>query len=226
MQQKIILYGGGGHAKTLIDLIRGDDRFDLIGIVDDVQPVGATVLGIPVIGIGDDLVRIRATGVSLAVNAIGGIGNPDIRWRIFQRIEAAGFAQPSLVHPRAFVEETVRIDDAVQVLAGTYISSDSSVAYGTVLNAGVILSHDNHLGRCVNLSPGATLGGNVSIGDFTQVGMRATINAGVTVGSHVRIGNGATVKSDVPNGVRVYAGTIWPERKRTLPDASSYRKIA
>ena len=226
MKERILLYGGGGHAKTLIDLIRALGTFELAGIVDDGISLGESVMGVPVIGTSGDLARLRAEGIGSAVNAVGGIGKPEVRWQVFERLAAAGFDQPALVHPRAFVEPSVVLDSAVQVLAGAYLSSDSSVGFGTLLNAGAILSHDNRLGRCVNLSPGATCGGCVSIGDFSQIGMRATINIGVTVGREVRIGNGATVKADVPDGTRVYAGTIWPRREKPDIDPNQLRKIA
>ncbi len=226
MKERILLYGGGGHAKTLIDLIRALGTFELAGIVDDRLSRADSVMGVPVIGTSADLARLRAEGIGAAVNAVGGIGNPDVRWQVFERLIEAGFDQPALVHPRAFVEPSVSLDHAVQVLAGAYISSDSSVGFGTLLNAGAILSHDNHLGRCVNFSPGAACGGCVTVGDFTQVGMCATINAGVTVGRRVRIGNGATVKDDVPDGTRVYAGTIWPRREKRGIDPNELRKIA
>lgn len=226
MKERILLCGGGGHAKTLIDLIRALPDFELVGIADDTLERGTEVSGVPVLGSTHDLARLRASGIRCAVNAVGGIGAPDVRWDVFERISGAGFSQPALIHPSALVEPTVVLADAVQVLANSYVSSASSVGFGSLLNAGVILSHDNHVGRCVNLSPGATCGGNVTIGDFTQIGMRATVNARVTVGSRVMIGNGATVKRDVPDGTRVYAGTIWPPRYRHESEPSGYRKIA
>ncbi len=226
MKERILLCGGGGHAKTLIDLIRSLPAYELAGIADDALDLGREVLGVPVLGSTRDLVQLRASGIRCAVNAVGGIGAPEVRWRVFERIIDAGFSQPALVHPSAIVEPTVVLADGVQILANSYVSSASSVGFGSLLNAGVILSHDNHVGRCVNLSPGATCGGNVTIGDFTQIGMRATVNARVTVGSHAMIGNGATVKRDVPDGTRIYAGTIWPPRNRHEPDVTNRRIIA
>lgn len=226
MIEKMIVYGGGGHAKTVIDLIRAIGRYEIVGIIDDEMALGTEVMGVPVIGASSDLVRLRGEGVRCAVNAVGGIGNPSVRWAVFERLIEADFDQPALVHPLAVIEPSAVIDDAVQVLAGTYISSDSRVGFGTLLNAGVILSHDDRLGRCVNLSPGAALGGAVRIGDFTQVGMRATINLGVTVGRSVRIGNGATVKDDVPDGTRIFAGAVWPDRAGRDARWKTYRKIA
>lgn len=209
----LILFGGGGHCKSLIDLVRAQKRYAIAGVVDDRLPAGSMVLDVPVLGGRDVLPRLREQGIDLAVNAVGGIGNAPGRQAIFDLLAGAGFHFPSVVHPSAVIEPSVTLEDGVQVLALSYISSDSTVGFGTLINAGVIVSHDCHLGRVVNLSPGALLAGGVRIHDLAQIGMGATINLNITIGKAARVGNGATVKADVPDGGRVYAGTIWPPRE-------------
>lgn len=206
----LILYGGGGHGKTLIDLVRAAGNFHWVGLIDDRLTRGSKVLGVSVLGGAEQLHELYQNGVRLAVNGVGGIGNPAVRQRVFDILEQAGFTCPAVVHPSAWVEQSARLEGGVQVLAHAYVSSAAFVGFGSVLNAGAVVSHDCRLGRCVNLSPGAALAGNVRLEDFVQVGMNATINLDVTVGRGARIGNGATVKADVPPDTVVRAGTIWP----------------
>ncbi len=207
----IILYGGGGHGKTLIELVRAAGMYHWVGVIDDSRPVGSEVLGVPVLGGADMLPRLFEQGVRLAVNGVGGIGNPAVRLRVFETLAQAGFNCPAVVHPTAWIEQSTVLEGGVQVLAQSYVSSASRIGFGSVLNAGVIVSHDCQIGQCVNLSPGATLAGNVRVEDLAQIGMRATINLDITIGTGARVGNGATVKADVPPHTRVRAGTIWPE---------------
>lgn len=228
MRKRIVIYGAGGHAKTVISLLRLLD-WEIAGIIDDGVPAGSLISGVPVLGSAVVLPELRGKGIENAVNAVGGIGNYSVRWNIFQRLQQYDFHFPTLIHPRAFVEDTVDLADGIQVLAQSYISSESCVGFGTLINAGVIISHDGKIGQCVNLSPGALLAGEVTVGDFAQIGMGATINLGITVGSGARIGNSAVVKEDVPMNGRVYAGTVWPPfsgKKRQLPTEINYRKIA
>lgn len=206
----LVVYGGGGHSKTVIELVRVVGTLRLVGIIDDHLPVGTSILGVPVLGGAEQLPGLFADGVRLAVNAVGGIGNVSVRINVFETIARAGFTCPTLVHPSAWVEGSARLADGVQVLAKTYISSDAEIGFGSVINAGVVVSHDCVLGRIVNLSPGAMLAGGVVLEDYVQVGMAATINLNIRVGQKARIGNGATVKSNVPAGQVVRAGTIWP----------------
>ncbi len=209
---RLILYGGGGHGKTLIDLVRAAGIYTIFGVVDDGLPVGSEVLGVPVLGGSAALAAMRDQGIRLAVNGVGGINHVETRIQVFELLDAAGFSFPAVVHPTATIEPSACLEDGVQVLAHSYVSSAARIGFGTVINAGVVVSHDCVLGRVVNLSPGAMLAGGVVIEDYAQVGMAATVNLNITIGRHARVGNGATVKKDVPAGTVVHAGCIWPPR--------------
>ncbi|MAT44058.1 MAG: hypothetical protein CL609_17120 [Anaerolineaceae bacterium] len=208
---KMIIFGGGGHGRTLIELVQAMGSYDLVGIVDDHIPPETELLGVPVLGGQAVLTTLYQKGICLAVNGVGGIGNPSARWAVFESLQKIGFDFPTVVHPTAFVEKSAFLDAGVQVLAQTYIGTQVKVGFGSVINAGAVLSHDVQAGICTNFSPGALIAGNVVFGDFTQVGMGATVNLNLKIGANVRIGNGATVKKDVPDDTIVRAGTIWPK---------------
>ncbi len=209
---KLILFGGGGHGKTLIDLVRAAGVYIVVGVVDDGLPPGSEVLGVPVVGGSAALASLFTQGLRLAVNGVGGINHVETRIKVFELLAEAKFSCPAVVHPTATIEPSVCLEEGVQVLAHSYVSSAARIGFGTVINAGVVVSHDCVLGRVVNLSPGAMLAGGVVIEDYAQVGMAATINLNITLGRYARMGNGATVKKDVPAGTVVHAGCIWPPR--------------
>lgn len=206
----LVIYGGGGHGKALIDLLRLLGVYRLVGIVDDGLPPGARVMGLEVLGGGEVLPQLAERGVRLAVNAVGGIGDLSARIKVFQRLAQAGFVCPAVVHPKAFIESSANLAPGVQVFAHAYIGSQARVGFGCIVNSGAILSHDCLLEEYVNISPGAILAGEVTVGAGALVGMGATVNLGVRIGARARIGNGATVKQDVPEGAVVRAGTVWP----------------
>ncbi len=205
----ILVYGGGGHGKTLIDLLRTLGSYRIVGVVDDGRLPGP-IMGLPVLGGGEILPNLFAQGVRLAVNAVGGIGNIAIRIQVFRRLAEAGFACPAVVHPSAVVEPSASLSAGVQVFAHAYVGSQSQIGYGSIINTSAIVSHDCQIGSYSNLSPGATLAGEVQVGDGVLIGMGATINLQVRIGDRARIGNGATVKSDVPDEGMVRAGSLWP----------------
>jgi acetyltransferase EpsM len=209
----LIIYGGGGHGKSLVDLLRALGVYHLVGVVDDGKPAGGEVLGVPLLGGGEVLVELYQRGVRLAVNAVGGIGNLAPRLMVFNRLAQAGFACPAVVHPSSWVEPSASLSAGVQVFPHAYVGSAARVGFGCIVNTGAILSHDVVLGDYTNISPGAILAGAVEVGERVLIGMGVTINLEVKVGAGSRIGNSATVKADVPAGSVVRAGTVWPKQK-------------
>jgi len=207
---EIIVYGGGGHGKSVIDLIRAQGKYNVVGVIDDGLKKSVEVMGIPVIGGGDQLPRLAKDGVRLAVNAVGGIGDIANRIQVFQRLLDAGFSFPTIIHPTAFVEHTANLSQGVQVFPHAYIGSETEVGFGAIINTAAVVSHDCRLGAYVNVAPGALLAGAVTLEEGVLIGMGVTLNLNLTIGSRARIGNSAVVKEDVPPGKMVRAGDIWP----------------
>ena len=88
----IILLGGGGHCRSLIDVIERSGQFQITGIVDQPERVGDRVLGYPVIGCDTDLPAI-AREVSLACVAIARIKSTVLRAHssVLERLAAREF---------------------------------------------------------------------------------------------------------------------------------------
>ncbi len=206
----VIVYGGGGHGKAVIDLLRAAGGYTLAGVVDDSRQPGDRVLDTAVIGGEAALAALHAAGCTRALNAVGGIGAMSTRIAVFDRLKAAGFELPTLVHPSAVVEPSAQLGPGVQVFPHAYVGSDARIGKGVIINTGAIVSHDCILEDYANLAPGSILAGSVQVGRGTLIGMGVTINLNVHIGSMARIGNGATVKDSVPDNGVVRAGSIWP----------------
>ena len=212
-ENRLVIFGAGGHGRSLAALIQKMGGFDLLGFVDDGVPAGQTVLGLPVLGGRDSLAKLSTDGIRLAINGVGGIGNLNARLAVFDLLRQAGFQFPTVIHPTAFIEDSAQLAEGVQVFPLAYVGTEVTAGFGTIINTGAIVSHDCQLGQTVNLSPGATLAGGVTVGEGTLIGMRGTVNLNVKIGAYALVGNGATVKADVPDRGVVPAGTIWPPHK-------------
>lgn len=208
----IVIYGGGGHGKSIIELVQAIGTYEIVGVIDDNLTPGYRVMDVPVLGGAEMLEDIVAGGTRLAVNAVGGIGDIEVRIEMFQRLRSAGFDFPSLVHPSAVVEPSASLSPGVQILPQAYVGTQAWIGKGVIVNNGAILSHDCHVGDYSGFAPGAILAGEVRVGKAVQVGMGVTINLRLSIGDGVRIGNGAVIKADVPANTVVHAGTIWPLR--------------
>jgi sugar O-acyltransferase (sialic acid O-acetyltransferase NeuD family) len=207
----LIIYGGGGHGKSLIDLVRSMGAYRIVGVIDDGISGGTSILGVPVLGGAEKLPDLHASGVRLALNAVGGIGNISIRMRIFERLADAGFVCPTVIHPSAVIEPSAILDAGIQVMPHAYIGSEAHIGYGAIINTGAIVSHECQVGEFANLSPGSILAGQVQVGAAALLGMGVTVNLQVKIGRMARIGNSAVIKQDVPNDGVVKAGATWPD---------------
>ena len=207
----LVIYGGGGHGKALIDMVRALGTYRIAGVIDDGIKKGTEIMGIPVLGGAEQLPQLAQEGIRQAINAVGGIGDLNSRVRVFKRLITQSFEFPTLIHPTAWVEPGASLGVGVQVFPHAYIGSDARVGLGVIVNTSAVVSHDCSLDDYVNIAPGALIAGNVAIGEGVLVGMGVTFNLNVRVGAGAKIGNSAVVKDVVPEGQVIRAGSIWPQ---------------
>ncbi|MFK7777236.1 MAG: acetyltransferase [Gimesia sp.] len=199
----IILLGGGGHAKVLIDLINERNDYQIVGILDPVLDVGMEVKEFSVLGTDAELPKLRDQGVSNVAIAVGSVKCNLLRKTLFDQSQKSGFKIPALVHPRSIVSADVKLSDGVQIMAGAIVQTDTEIGEGTVINTGVQVDHDCRIGRQSFLSPGVVLSGGVGIGDNTFVGAGAVVIQGINIGDNAVIAAGAVVIENVADGALV-----------------------
>jgi sugar O-acyltransferase (sialic acid O-acetyltransferase NeuD family) len=206
----ILIYGAGGHAKSVMEIVLQRDEYAIAGIVDDdIRLHGKQVLGIPVLGTRFLLQGLVDRKVILAANGVGGILDITTRVRVFELLERSGFTFPKLTHPRATIEPSAKVEEGVQVFANAYVGSEAILQARCMINTNAVISHDCEVGMYTHIAPGALLAGHVRIGERTLIGMGVTTAIGVKIGSGVRIGNGAIVLADVPDKMIIQAGRYW-----------------
>lgn len=208
-ERATVVFGAGGLAKSLVDLMRAAGALDPVAIVDD-RPGRAPVLGVPVVGGRELLAALRAAGLRHAVNAVGAIGRIQDRVAIFEHLDGHGFDLPVLVDPDAYVAPSAELAAGAQVFATAAVCSAARIGRGVIVNTGAIVSHDCVIGDHSHIAPGAILAGEVEVGEATLVGMGVTTQLGLRIGSGAIVGNGCVLTADVPDGTIVSAGSLWP----------------
>lgn len=199
----MILIGGGGHAKVLIDLIQEGGDYRITGILDPQLAVGEQVKGIPVLGADSELSRLQEQGAQNVAIAVGSVKSNQLRKTLFEQCRSLGLNIPALVHRRSVLSADVTLSDGVQVMAGAIVQTDTTLGAGTVINTGTQVDHDCQIGKHVFLSPGVVLSGGVTVGDHAFVGAGAVVIQGVKIGENAVIAAGAVVVRDVADGALV-----------------------
>ncbi len=208
-KDQILVFGAGGHAKAVMEMIMAIGKYQLAGIVDDNVPAGIKVLDIPVRGPREIMPQLVERGLTQAANGVGGIIDISIRVKLFELMKENGLNFPPLVHPRATVEKSASIGEGVQVFANSYIGSSAVLQARCMVNTNAVVSHDCTIGTYTHIAPGALLAGHVQVGERTLVGMGVTTAIGIKIGNNVRIGNGAIIYADVPDKSIIPAGKVW-----------------
>lgn len=198
MDKKVIVIGGGGHARVLLDILQMN-RADVLGYVD------ARETGLPIAYLGSDeaLPEKYSSAEVILVNGVGSVKRPESRQRIFEQLKSLNYQFFSVVHPRAIVAESAEIGEGVQVMANVVLNPGVSIEDNVIINTSASIDHDCQIAAHTHIAPGVTLSGNVTIGKGCHVGTGAVVIQGITIGAKVLVGAGVVVRRDVENGKRV-----------------------
>lgn len=179
------LYGAGGHAKVIMDILKAEGQV-LEGVIDDNENL-SELLGYPVLH-----------GVKDISPVIVSIGNNSIRQKIVKQLSGI-FG--NAVHPSAIVSESAKIGAGSVVMQGTVIQAESEVGKHCIVNTGASIDHECVLEDYVHISPHATLCGNVFVGEGSWIGAGSVVLPGIRIGKWSVIGAGSVVSKNMPDEV-------------------------
>ena len=189
----LLILGAGGHGRVVAEAAAACGKFRRIAFLDDGVSGGRVqeyeVLG----GFADIEKRTEQFG-----NAAVALGNNALRLRLMDRLKAAGYALPVIVHPHAYVSEHASIEEGTVVLSGAAVSTGSRFGRGCILNTLSSVDHDCVLLDGVHICPGAHLAGTVRVGRCARVYTAAGVGNNVAIGEGSDIGAGAAVVKDIP----------------------------
>lgn len=197
--RKIIIIGGGGHAKVLIEAIRSTGCFEIENILDPKLKIGTQLSGVPVIGGDEFLDGQEVKGFCLSLG-LGSIRASDVRKNIFKKYKNRGFEFPAIVHGNAYVSKDSEIGSGSQVMAGVVIQPDAIIGENVIINTSAVIEHDCRIQAHSHIAPGAIIGGGVEVGECSHVGLGAKVLQGVKIGRNVTVGAGAVVIDYIEDG--------------------------
>ncbi len=213
MNKKLLLLGGGGHCKSVLDSVLQRGEYQEIAIVDNAEHVDTTIFDISVIGCDEDLPELKKLGFRHAFVTLGSIGNPTARIRLFSYIQELGFEIPNIIDVSATISAHAYLGSGIYVGKNAVINSDSSIGNGAIINTSSTVEHDCVIGDFVHIAPGTVLCGEVHVGSNTHIGANSTVRQQVKIGSSALIGMGSVVLLNVGDDVLAY-GTPCKEIKK------------
>lgn len=192
--KKLILVGGGGHCKSVINVIRLLNR-EIKGILDIPEKVGNKILDVPIIGT-DKNINEYISDCEFVVT-LGFIENPNVRIRLFQQIANLGGNFATLISPLANVSKYSRIGKGTVILNGVNVNADALVGENVILNTNSNIEHDVVVSDHCHISTGACINGVATIGKAVFVGSNSVVNNCIYICDDVIIGSGGVVIKDI-----------------------------
>jgi sugar O-acyltransferase (sialic acid O-acetyltransferase NeuD family) len=186
------VYGAGGHAQVVIDVLRAQGirvRRQYNDRPENQHPASRNVMpGIRTVGpVGFPAIDVP---VVLAVGING------------ERAELAGMLDARFgqaIHPSAIVASSASIGEGTVLLHGSIVQANARIGRHVLVNTAASIDHDCVVEDYAHVSPHATLSGHVHIGSGTHVGAGAVLIPKIKVGRWCRVGAGAVVVRDLPD---------------------------
>jgi len=178
--KKIILIGGGGHCKSVIDVIEQEKKYKIYGIVDKPKFLGSKILGYRVIGSDLDL-EYLAKKYNNAIITVGQIKSPLVRIKLYDLASKAGFKFPSIISPRAYVSKHSNIGIGTVVMHNAVVNANVSIGKNCIINTKSLIEHDCEISDHCHISTNAIINGSVKIKSKCFIGSNATVRDGTTI---------------------------------------------
>jgi sugar O-acyltransferase (sialic acid O-acetyltransferase NeuD family) len=188
----IVLIGGGGHCKSVIDVIEQEGQFDIVGIVDKPELLGSNVLGYSVIGSDFDLDSL-AKKYQYALITVGQIKSPSLRMKLFDLAIEAGFVLPSIISPRAYISKHAMIEKGTIIMHDALVNANVKIGGNCIINSKALIEHDVTIEDHCHISTGAIINGATVVKCNTFFGSNSMAKEKITIKSNSIIGGGLTL---------------------------------
>jgi UDP-perosamine 4-acetyltransferase len=197
MDNKIVLIGGGGHCKSVLDSLLRNKTYDKIVITDNDLKAGSKVMDCEVAGNDDVLPDLINDGFTDAFITVGSVKSTRLRRILFDKAESIGFNMVNIIDKSAIVSEYAKLGKGVFVGKFAVVNTDACIGDAAIINTGSVIEHECKVGDFTHVSVGAKLCGNVKVGNDSLVGAGSVVIQGINIGNNVIIGAGSTVIRDV-----------------------------
>jgi len=191
-KMEIILVGGGGHCKSVIDVLVDSQEFKIIGILDMKDKVGSNLLGFPIIGTDEDIPKLIMKYKNFHIT-IGHILSNVKRVNIYQRIELLGGSFPIIKAYDAHISKYALINSGSFIGHKAVINAGAKIGCNCIINTGAVIEHDSIVENHSHISTCVTVNADCQVGEGSFLSSHVVINRGVEIPPESRIYSGSIV---------------------------------
>lgn len=192
--KKLILLGGGGHCKSVIDVAESAG-YNILGVLDMPEEVGKSVLNYKVIGTDEDI-PLYVDKAEFVIT-VGFIKNPAIRIKLYNKVKEAGGTFATVIASTARVSKYASIGEGTVVMHHAMVNAGAKIGYNCIINTFANIEHDAVVGNQCHISTGAMINGDCKIGERCFIGSQSVLANGIGVGDDIIVGAGSVVRKNL-----------------------------
>lgn len=186
MKKNLIVFGCGGHARSVLDVLHKNGEFGEIILVDENALEHEKIMGHAVIK------TYRDQEAYFLFPALGDNGKREEMIGVYGKERFT-----TIVSQTSYLGEGVRLEPGTFIACGAHLGPDVKIGIGCIINTGSIIEHESKLGDYVHIAPGSTVCGRTRIGNRVMLGAGSTVIDKVSIGNDVIIGAGSVVIHDI-----------------------------
>lgn len=194
MIKPLILVGGGGHCKSVIEAAESAG-YGIFGVLDMLEEVGKDILSTKVIGTDDDIPAY--VDKAEFVITVGFIKNPATRIRLYNKVKASGGKLASIIASTAYISKYAEIGEGTVVMHQAFVNAGAKVGKNVILNTFTNIEHDAVIGDQCHISTGTIVNGDCKIGNNCFIGSQSVLANGITIGDDIIVGAGSLVRKSI-----------------------------
>lgn len=200
-KRQLVLIGGGGHCKSVLDCVVRMKKYEKILVVDPLLEPHTKLLGVAEAAGSDEMLRdIYVAGCREAFIAVGSIKSAALRKKLWEKAEKIGFRFPVIIDPSAVVSETAFLGEGVFIGKNAVVNAEAQIGRMAIINTGAVIEHECRVGAFAHIAINAVLCGQAEAGEGAFVGAGAVMIQGMKAGMGSVIGAGSVVLCDVGEG--------------------------
>ena len=203
MKHPLILIGGGGHCKSVIEVAESAG-YEIKGILGMPDEVGKEVLpGHKVIGTDDEIPQyVEECDFIITV---GFIKNPALRIKLYNKVKAAGGRLATIIASTAHVSKYAELGEGTVIMHHAFVNAGAKIGDNCIINTFVNIEHDAEVGNQCHISTGTMVNGECKIGENCFIGSQSVCANCIEIASDIIVGAGSVVRKSI-RVKGIYAG--------------------
>lgn len=201
--KKIVLFGAGGFAKEVANMINNINHikvtYELLGFIVERKyfKQGEIINGLSVLGDENWILDHKDVYCTCVISDVYA------KKRIHEFLKKNSIKLETIIDISGYVSPHSVVGEGCVIYPYVLVSENVEIGEGVLLNSYVSVGHDVKIGSFTNVMPGTGISGNVQIGEQVNIGGHAFIVPHKKIGDKAVVAAGSIVFSNVKAGTTV-----------------------